>query len=102
MIPMATQSPCLAEAADFTLAATPLAAVAGETSQDITAAPQSPWGSLPAGSAPIESLRDLGEGQPLAGGYCLIQLSVCIRVCIWESVPCKRWKELVLEGSLVV
>lgn len=40
-IPLVPQppGPSLAKAADFTLAATPLAAVAGEASQDITATP---------------------------------------------------------------
>lgn len=80
----------LAEAADFTLATPAFAAVAGEASQDIAAAPQSPWGALPARSASIEGLEGLGQGQPLAGGHCLIQLAICIGICVWEGIPCKR------------
>lgn len=75
----------LAEAADFTLAAAPLAAVAGEAGQDVAATTHSPPSSLPARLALIESPGVLGQGHPLAGGYSLIQLTVCVRVCIWEG-----------------
>lgn len=74
--------PGLAEHADFLLAATLVAAVA----EEVSAVPQNPWGSLPAGWVPKESLRGLGQGQPLSGGHCLFRLGVCI----WEGIPCER------------
>lgn len=83
--PLAAPVTGLAQAADFTLTAPPLAAVAGEACHDITATTQSPRSSLPARSAPIRSQGVLGRGQQLAGGYCLIQLTVCVRVRIWEG-----------------
>lgn len=89
-VPLAAQSPGLAESADFTLAATPLATVAGETSQDISAATQRSRGPLPAGLAAIERLGGLGQDQPVTGAYCLFQLALCIGVSVWEGIPCKR------------
>ena len=80
----------LAESADFALAAAPLAAAARQASQDVASAPQRPWGSLPVLSAPIEGLRGLGQGQPLAGGHCLIQLTLRVSVHLWEGIFCKR------------
>lgn len=97
----AAQAPGLAESADLTLAATPLAAVAGETSQDISAATQSSWGLLPAGLAAIESLGALGQDQPVPGACCLFQRAVCIGARVWEGIPCKRREELMLGARLL-
>lgn len=89
-VPPCCPVPLLAESADFTLAAPPLAAAARQASQDVASAPRRPWGSLPALSGPVEGLRGLGQGQPLAGGHCLIQITLRVSVHIWKGIFCKR------------
>lgn len=86
----------LAQAADLTLAAAPLAAAAGKAGQYIPAAPHRSWRPLPAGSTTIGGLGGFGQGQPLAGAHSFVQFTgqvVCIGFSIREKVSCRSREE---------